>query len=154
MTGKDFYQEALKREKWDAEDICDPPTDPRYAVHVLIEHFLGKDYYVVMPENDDQVITAAVADILDLYSVSVFGKRVRFKKLDYLFCFLTFISGIVVSQMCLNDFSWTAFINASLVMLSVFFGARSFSIFPESHKTYKRLHLISLALIYVLWLIR
>lgn len=87
MTGKDFYQEALKREKWDAEDICDPPTDPRYAVHVLIEHFLGKDYYVVMPENDDQVITAAVADILDLYSVSVFGKEFDSKNSIIYFAF-------------------------------------------------------------------
>ena len=71
MTGDEFYKEALEREGWPEDDLCDPPTDPRLAVHVLIDHFLGKDWYVVMPENDDQVITAAVADILDKHQKKI-----------------------------------------------------------------------------------
>lgn len=67
MTGDEYYKEVAKVTNWPVDDLCDPPSDPRKAIHVLIGHFLGEEWHVVMPENDDQVITAAVADILDKY---------------------------------------------------------------------------------------
>lgn len=65
--GDIFYKSRMKVENWPDFDLCDPPTDPRTAIHALIDHFLGKDWYVTMPESDDQVITAAVAEIMNKY---------------------------------------------------------------------------------------
>lgn len=79
MTGDEFYQEVVERENWPKNSLCDPPTDPRYAIHVLIEQLLGKNWHVVMPEHDDQIITAAVADILDKYPR---GIRDRVQKIN------------------------------------------------------------------------
>jgi len=41
-----------------------PPTSAQKAVNVLIEHFLGKDWYTVNPVNQEQVNTEAVIQIL------------------------------------------------------------------------------------------
>lgn len=46
-------------------------------MHLLIDHFLGEDWYVTMPENDDQVITVAVADILDKYPKNRFSTFIK-----------------------------------------------------------------------------
>lgn len=67
MTGNEYYKNVAIETNWPSDDLCDPPSDPRKAIHVLIEHFLGPEWYVVMPENDDQVITNAVSEILDKY---------------------------------------------------------------------------------------
>ena len=67
MTGQELYTKRVKETDWPIGDLCDPPIDPREAVHVLIEHFLGPDWCITMPESDDQVITAAVCEILDKY---------------------------------------------------------------------------------------
>lgn len=85
MTGEEFYRKRMEETNWPKNDLCDPPTDPRTAMHILIDHFLGEDWYVAMPENDDQVITVAVADILNKYPknrFSIFIKKVwkLFKK--------------------------------------------------------------------------
>lgn len=66
--GEIFYRNRMEAENWPDFDLCDPPTDPRTAIHTLIDHFLGKDWYVVMPESDDQAITVAVAEIMNMYS--------------------------------------------------------------------------------------
>lgn len=62
-----FYKKAMERENWSEYDICDPPTEPREAIHTLIDELLGKDWYVAMPEHDDQVITFAVYAIIRRY---------------------------------------------------------------------------------------
>ena len=67
MTGEEFYRKRMDETKWPEDDLCDPPTDPRMAIHILIDHLLGEDWYVAMPESDDQVITVAVAEILNKY---------------------------------------------------------------------------------------
>lgn len=67
MRAEDFYEEACHREDWPEGDLCNPPTNPRIAIHVLIDHFLGEDWYVATPQNDDQCITVAVYEILKKY---------------------------------------------------------------------------------------
>lgn len=72
-----FYENAIKENNWSGK-ITDPPTDPRKAIHILIRHLLGKKWYVSISESDDQVITAAVYDILKKYRAhdETFGQRV------------------------------------------------------------------------------
>ena len=77
MTGEEFYRKRMDETNWDPDNLCDPPTDPRKAVHILIDHFLGEDWYVVMPECDDQVITVAVAEILNKYPKNRFSAFVK-----------------------------------------------------------------------------
>lgn len=45
--------------------LCPVPTKADDAMQVLIEHFLGKDWYVVMPLSQEQVYTEAVHRILE-----------------------------------------------------------------------------------------
>lgn len=35
-----FYKKAMERESWSEDDMCDPPTEPRGAVHILINELL------------------------------------------------------------------------------------------------------------------
>lgn len=77
MTGEEFYRKRMDETNWPKDDLCDPPTDPRMAIHILIDHFLGEDWYVVMPEGDDQVITVAVAEILNKYPKNHFYTFVK-----------------------------------------------------------------------------
>lgn len=67
MTGQEFYEKRCEETNWASDNLCDPPTDPRKAMHILIDHFLGEDWYVTMPESDDQIITVAVYEILNKY---------------------------------------------------------------------------------------
>lgn len=77
MTGEEFYRKRMKETNWSKDDLCDPPTDPRMAIHILIDHFLGEDWYVAMPEGDDQIITVAVAEILNKYPKNRFSTFVK-----------------------------------------------------------------------------
>lgn len=77
MTGEEFYRKRMDETNWPKDDLCDPPTDPRMAIHILIDHFLGEDWHVVMPEGDDQVITVAVAEILNKYPKNRFYTFVK-----------------------------------------------------------------------------
>lgn len=79
MTGEEFYRKRMDETKWPENDLCDPPTDPRTAMHILIDHFLGEDGYVMMPENDDQIITVAVAEILNKYPKNPFSAFIKKK---------------------------------------------------------------------------
>lgn len=47
--------------------ICPPPTPAQEGLDVLIEHFLGKDWYVVLPLGAEQVNTEAIYEILKKY---------------------------------------------------------------------------------------
>lgn len=62
-----FYEKAMEKENWPKDDLCDPPTEPREGMHILIDELLGENWYVVMPENDDQVITQAIYQIIHKY---------------------------------------------------------------------------------------
>lgn len=73
MTGEEFYRKRMDETNWPRNDLCDPPTDPRMAIHILIDHLLGEDWCVAMPEHDDQIITVAVAEILNKYPKNRFS---------------------------------------------------------------------------------
>ena len=62
-----FYKKAMEKENWSEDNLCDPPTEPRDGIHILIDELLGEDWYVVMPENDNQVITNAIYTIIRKY---------------------------------------------------------------------------------------
>ena len=77
MTGEEFYRKRMEETNWPRNDLCDPPTDPRMAMHILIDHLLGEDWCVAMPEGDDQVITVAVTEILNKYPKNRFYAFVK-----------------------------------------------------------------------------
>lgn len=63
--GECFYLTRMKETNWPKDDLCDPPTPPQECLNVLIDEILGEDWYVAMPENAEQVNTAAMHDILN-----------------------------------------------------------------------------------------
>lgn len=62
-----FYKKVMEKENWNEDDLCDPPIEPREGIHILIDELLGEDWYVAMPENDNQVITQAIYQIIYKY---------------------------------------------------------------------------------------
>lgn len=70
MTTKEF-EDFLEKEIMTEEDkknIFSPPLEPQIALNILIEHFLGKDWYTPNPIGAKQVNTEAVYEILGRYS--------------------------------------------------------------------------------------
>lgn len=47
--------------------LCDCAIDYKTMCHELVNFFLGEDWYVVLPEHDTQVMSAALYDIEWLY---------------------------------------------------------------------------------------
>lgn len=69
MTTKEF-EDFLEKEIMTEEDkknIFAPPLEPQIALNILIEHFLGKDWYTPNPIGVKQVNTEAVCEILGRY---------------------------------------------------------------------------------------
>ena len=69
MTTKEF-EDFLEKEIMTEEDkknIFSPPFEPQIALNILIEHFLGKDWYTPNPIGVKQVNTEAVHEILGRY---------------------------------------------------------------------------------------
>jgi hypothetical protein len=56
--------------------ICPPPISADKGLNILIEHFLGKDWYVIDPLGQDQIYTVAIYDILEKYK----GKKNDYKR--------------------------------------------------------------------------
>jgi len=64
MKAEDFIKEA--NEKADKDyGLCPPPTPAKGAINILIDHFLGEDWYVTMPISPEQLYTEAVYEILN-----------------------------------------------------------------------------------------
>lgn len=69
MTTKEF-EDLLEKEVMTEEDkknIFAPPIEPQVALNILIEHFLGKNWYTPNPIGVKQVNTEAVYEILSRY---------------------------------------------------------------------------------------
>ena len=61
-------EEFLARIRNDPEENIFPKgTDAQEALNILIEHFLGNDWYVVDPLGVSQVNSVAVVEILQKY---------------------------------------------------------------------------------------
>lgn len=83
-----FYKKAMERENWSEDNLCDPPTESREAIHILIDELLGEDWYVAMPEHDDQVITSAVYAIIRRYVD-------EFKKREYIWSMVLLVCAVI-----------------------------------------------------------
>lgn len=69
MTTKefeDFLEKDIMTEE-DKKNIFAPPIEPQIALNILIEHFLGEDWYTSNPVGLKQVNTEAVYEILSKY---------------------------------------------------------------------------------------
>lgn len=74
------FEEFMKQ--YDKKDygICPPPISAEDSMKILIEHLLGKDWYVTLPLGREQVYTEAVCDIIRSYPEKISLKQ-WFKKL-------------------------------------------------------------------------
>ena len=63
MTPQKFLDEVYSKSDIDY-GLAPPPTTSRDALEVLTNHFLGEDWYTMMPMSDEQVITEIVVSIL------------------------------------------------------------------------------------------
>ena len=62
-----FYEQRCRETNWPPYDLCDPPTPANLALRILIDELLDPNWYVTIPENQDQTNTAAVHEILKRY---------------------------------------------------------------------------------------
>ena len=69
MTTKEFeyFLEKEIMTEEDKKNIFAPPLEPQIALNILIEHFLGKDWYTPSPIGAKQVNVEAVYEILGRY---------------------------------------------------------------------------------------
>ncbi|MBC8488475.1 MAG: hypothetical protein H8D45_20805 [Bacteroidetes bacterium] len=47
--------------------LCPPPISDRETIEILIDHFLGKNWYVALSMSPEQVNTEAIYDIISQY---------------------------------------------------------------------------------------
>ena len=55
--------------------LCSQPFPADKGLDILIDHFLGKDWYTTLSMTSEQVYTEAIADILDKTQPKSFLKR-------------------------------------------------------------------------------
>lgn len=65
MTTKEFLEIVDKHNNGKTYGLCTQPFPADKGLDVLIEHFLGKDWYVTLPMGSEQVYTEAICYILD-----------------------------------------------------------------------------------------
>ena len=63
MNTKEFSKHLLEESEEDY-GICPPPLEAQKGLNILIEHFLGKDWYVALSVSTEQVNSEAVYSIL------------------------------------------------------------------------------------------
>lgn len=64
MTPHEFGEIVNKESDMDY-GLCPPPITAERGLDILIDHFLGKDWYVVMSMGKEQVYTEAIYEILE-----------------------------------------------------------------------------------------
>jgi hypothetical protein len=64
MSPEDFIDEVKENDSTDY-GLCPPPVTAEKGMQVLMDHFLGEDWYVVMPLGQEQVYTEAIYAILE-----------------------------------------------------------------------------------------
>jgi hypothetical protein len=75
MEAEKFKQMTLDKSQADY-GMCPPPTKAQEGLKILIDHFLGEDWYMTMPVCQEQVNTEAIYQILSKYP-----KKKSFKEL-------------------------------------------------------------------------
>lgn len=64
MTSEDFLEIANKESGVDY-GLCPPPIKAEKRLDILIDHLLGKDWFVVLPMSKEQTYTVAICEILE-----------------------------------------------------------------------------------------
>ena len=80
MTPQEFEKQLYENAKEDY-GICPPPTTDRDGLRILINHFLGENWYVVMPLGHEQVNSEAIYEILQKYPHGEQEKERRRKRI-------------------------------------------------------------------------
>ena len=65
MKTEEFLKIVDEHNKGKSYGLCPQPFPADKGLDVLIEHFLGKDWYVVMSMSKEQVYTEAIYEILE-----------------------------------------------------------------------------------------
>ena len=65
MKTEDFLKIVDEHNNEKTYGLCPQPFPADKGLDVLIEHFLGKDWYVTLSMGSEQVYTKAICDILD-----------------------------------------------------------------------------------------
>jgi hypothetical protein len=63
MNENEFINDLLEKSEKDY-GMCPPPINAQDGLNILINHFLGEDWYVTMPISQEQVNTEAIYTIL------------------------------------------------------------------------------------------
>jgi hypothetical protein len=66
MKPKDFQDLVYENADRDY-GMCPPPIDAQTGLNILINHFLGEDWYTTMPMGVQQVNAEAIYAILEKY---------------------------------------------------------------------------------------
>lgn len=66
MKEKDFVDMIYKGSGKDY-GLCPPPCFAQKGLNILIDHFLGENWYITLCMGSEQVNTIAIAEILRLY---------------------------------------------------------------------------------------
>jgi hypothetical protein len=66
MDSEKFKKIILEKSDKDY-GLCPPPIDAQYGLNILVEHFLGRNWYVTMPISQKQVNAEAIYEILRKY---------------------------------------------------------------------------------------
>ena len=59
------FSEIVNKESGVDYGLCPPPITAERGLNILIDHFLGKDWYVVLSMSKEQVYTEAIFEILE-----------------------------------------------------------------------------------------
>jgi hypothetical protein len=68
MNAEDFKRQILNNADFDY-GLCPPPIKAQDGLNILIKHFLGDNWYVTLPINQEQVNAEAIYDILKKYPI-------------------------------------------------------------------------------------
>lgn len=64
MRPKEFLETVNKEADYDY-GLCPPPIKADKGLQILIDHFLGENWYVSLPMSDEQMYTQAIFEILE-----------------------------------------------------------------------------------------
>lgn len=66
MDSEDFKKYVLDRDGKDY-GLCPPPIGAQEGLNILVNHFLGEDWYISLPVCQQQANTEAIYEILRKY---------------------------------------------------------------------------------------
>ena len=65
MKTEDFLKIVDEHNEGKSYGICTQPFPAEKGLNILIDNYLGEDWYATMPMSSEQVYTEAICDILD-----------------------------------------------------------------------------------------